>query len=78
MIPEIEDRSPGINSHTEVTGCTVFSDALAWADCRVFHVYDGGDHSVLSAKCCGRLRAESKPLLYYRRNWRHMEDGALR
>ncbi len=79
MIPEIEDRFEGINSHTEVTGCPVFSDALAWVDCRVVHVYDGGDHSVFIGEVLAAgSRAESKPLLYYHRNWRSMEDGALR
>jgi flavin reductase (DIM6/NTAB) family NADH-FMN oxidoreductase RutF len=78
MIPEIEDRFAGIDTHAAATGCPVFSEALAWVDCRVVHVYDGGDHSVFigEVEAAGSLE-ESRPLLYYYRNWRTMASHTL-
>ena len=78
MVPEIEDRFAGIECHSEETGCPVFTDALAWLDCRLIHVYDEGDHSIFIGEVLSAGSGkESKPLLYYYRNWRSMKDGAL-
>lgn len=54
--------SPGSNGAPRLHG------ALAWVDCRVEHVLDGGDHHLV----IGRVLAleegegEGKPLLFYR------------
>jgi len=48
------------------TGCPILHDALAKFECRVRHVYEGGDHLILVGEV---LRFEydpnSRPLIYY-------------
>ena len=78
MTPEIADRFADIAVHSEITGCPLFGEALAWVDCRVAHAHDSGDHTVFIGEVLAAgSRPEGKPLLYYYRNWRSMRSGAL-
>jgi flavin reductase len=49
-----------------VTGCPIICDGLAWADCRVTEVHEGGDHSIFLGEVLdlGMLRA-GDPLLFF-------------
>ncbi|MCB0044978.1 MAG: flavin reductase [Caldilineaceae bacterium] len=77
MIPEIEDRLAGIDAASAVTGCPVFTGALAWLDCRLIHAYDAGSHSVFIGEVlAAAARGEAAdPLLYYYRDWRTLTDA---
>ncbi|MEM7114530.1 MAG: hydroxymethylglutaryl-CoA lyase [Chloroflexota bacterium] len=70
MRPEIEERFAGVPTQTAVTGCPVFSDALAWLDCTVWAAYDGGDHTIFvgEVKDCHAVE-QGEPLLYHNRHW---------
>jgi len=73
MFPEITDRFEGIDSFTAETGCPILTDALAWVDCEVRHVYDGTDHSIFIGEVLAAGAAASgAPLLYYNRGWRKL------
>ncbi|WP_328916107.1 MULTISPECIES: flavin reductase family protein [unclassified Streptomyces] len=54
-----------------VTGAPLISGALAWLECAVAAVYDGGDHSIVLGSVldlsCG---AADEPLLYFRGGFR--------
>jgi len=74
MVPEIEDRFEGIAIHRAETGCAILSDALAWVDCKVTHVYDGDDHSIFIGEVLAAGSSdEGSPLIYYHRNWRRLD-----
>jgi hydroxymethylglutaryl-CoA lyase len=74
MRPEIEDRFAGMVVDTAVTGCPIFPDALAWVDCTVWELYDGGDHTIFVGEVQDVYAAgEGNPLLYHDRLWRRSE-----
>ncbi len=58
---EAVDSFPGRH-----TGAPVLSGALAWLECEVAAVYDGGDHSIFLGSVLGLGRtAEEDALLYF-------------
>jgi flavin reductase (DIM6/NTAB) family NADH-FMN oxidoreductase RutF len=66
-----------LNVRTAVTGCPVLVDALGWVDCRVAHIFSGGDHEIfLGEIVAGEIHEhEQKPLLFYSGKYRRMEEG---
>lgn len=59
-----------------VTGAPVLEDCMAYLECRVADVHDGGDHSIFIGEVVdGRLVSERKPLLFYAGSYRRLEDG---
>jgi flavin reductase (DIM6/NTAB) family NADH-FMN oxidoreductase RutF len=52
--------------HTGVSGAPVLDDALAWVDCRVHAVHEGGDHRIFIGIVLDGGTADGEPLLYYR------------
>lgn len=78
MRPEITDRFAGLQTVTAVTGSPLLPDSLAWVDCAVWAMYDGGDHTIF----VGEVRDLSvsdldMPLLYHNRLWRRSEALAI-
>ncbi len=74
MIPGVEDRFAGLNVQTAVTGCPILSESIAWVDCHVWEMYDGGDHTIFVGQVVDVQASESDtPLLYHSRLWRRSE-----
>ena len=74
MKPEIKDRFAGLDIHIAETGAPLLPNSLAWVDCKVWNMYDGGDHTIF----VGEVKALSvsdldMPLLYHNRLWRRSE-----
>jgi flavin reductase (DIM6/NTAB) family NADH-FMN oxidoreductase RutF len=68
--PETSDRFTGTEWMTAVTGSPVLPGCLAWADCRVWNIYDGGDHSIfVGAVEEVSASDDGEPLLYHNRLW---------
>src|SRR5215217_2778277 len=42
-----ENKFAGVHWHPGVTGVPVLPGALAYAECRVYHLYEGGDHIII-------------------------------
>jgi flavin reductase (DIM6/NTAB) family NADH-FMN oxidoreductase RutF len=61
-------------SHTEATGAPVLDESLGFVDCRIEHVYDGGDHDILLGRVVALGHSQGKPLLYYRSQYVHPGD----
>ena len=63
----VNARFDGVPYHTAITGSPILADSLAWYDCRVEAMHDGGDHTIF----IGRVEAvgfgaEGKqPLVYF-------------
>ena len=66
------DKFRGIAYHAETTGAPVLDDALAWVDCRVRDVYDGGDHSIVVGEVLAGDAFEAEPLAYYRSGYHRL------
>ncbi|MBA3532549.1 MAG: flavin reductase [Ardenticatenales bacterium] len=72
-IPEMEDRFEGIPYRTAITGSPILPDSLAWVDCTVRHIYDGGDHTIFVGEAvAGESPAGEVPLLYFDRHWNQL------
>ncbi len=55
-----------IPHRSEITGAPVLDDALAWLDCEVWDIHDGGDHLIVVGRVAalGDVRGID-PLVYY-------------
>lgn len=67
-----EDRFDGVATISAVTGAPILSDSLAWVDCRVQAVHDGGTHwiAVGEVLATGHRDANQAPLVYFDRGYR--------
>jgi hydroxymethylglutaryl-CoA lyase len=74
MKPEIKDRFAGLKTHTAVSGSPLLPESLAWVDCAVWAMYDGGDHTIFVGEVKDLSVSElDMPLLYHNRLWRRSE-----
>jgi flavin reductase (DIM6/NTAB) family NADH-FMN oxidoreductase RutF len=61
-----KDRFEGLTHSAGVTGSPIISGVRAAIECRVWRVYDGGDHSILVGEVLSAKTFNSKrPLVYY-------------
>lgn len=57
------------------TGSPIFNPCLAYIDCRLDRVYDGGDHSIFIGDVAAAGSDEAGlPLLYFNRSYRGVRD----
>lgn len=57
------------------SGSPIFTPSLAYLDCRLGHVYDGGDHTIMIGDVTAAGSDESgRPLIYFNRNYRGVRD----
>ncbi len=68
-----EERFEGVSHRSEVTGSPILDDALAWLDCRVHEVHDGGDHPIVVGEVVACGAREGPPLAFFRGEYRTME-----
>lgn len=78
MLPGVSDRFAGVACYTAVTGCPLLVGGLTAVDCRLWAVYDGGDHDIFVGEvvAVSLLAGEGGdvPLLYYGRRWQRGVD----
>jgi 3-hydroxy-9,10-secoandrosta-1,3,5(10)-triene-9,17-dione monooxygenase reductase component len=60
------DKFAGVAWRAGVTGAPRLDGALAWLDCRIERVVEGGDHDVAVARVAAMEAAGGRPLLFYR------------
>ncbi len=48
------------------TGCPILTEALAWLECRVARVHDGGDHDIFVGEVLTTHVTDGHPLVYWR------------
>lgn len=67
-LPAGEDRFYGIETFTGVTGAPLLKDSLAWLDCRVRHIYDGGGSEIVVGEVLATdHHPDIPPLTYHNR-----------
>jgi flavin reductase (DIM6/NTAB) family NADH-FMN oxidoreductase RutF len=54
------------------TGAPVLADVLAWVDCRVVHIFPGGDHDIFVGEIQDGHAGEGEPLVYHRGQYRRL------
>lgn len=61
------DKFSGVRWAPGTFGAPILEGAVAWAECRVWAEYDGGDHTIVAARVLGLHGDHTKDaLLYYR------------
>lgn len=65
-------RFDEMDYHTEITGSPILMGAMAWLDCRVRDVHDGGDHSIVVGEVLACEATEGDPLIFFRGEYRRV------
>jgi flavin reductase len=79
--PSGRDQFDGIEWHpAPVTGCPVLSEGLAFVDCHLTAIHDGGDHSIFLGKVVdlGSLKQDAEPLIWYEGGYHRLTEGLQR
>lgn len=61
-----DQKFMGAAYRDEMTGAPVLEEALAWVDCQIWAVYDGGDHSIFVGEVVAGDATDGAPLIYFR------------
>ncbi len=74
--PIVNARFDGVPYHTASTGSPILAESLAWYDCRVAAVHDGGDHVVFVGRveALGYGEESRQPLLYFANRYGRIGD----
>lgn len=58
------------------TGCPVLEGGLAFVDCRVTEIFEGGDHSIFLGEVVDLevLQPDAQPLLFYAGEYRRLQE----
>ncbi len=71
---KVDDRFGMGEWETAVTNAPILADSIAWLDCTIHAIHDGGTHSMF----IGRVQAsnvprpDEAPLIYWNRNYREL------
>ncbi len=66
------NRLEGLPYRKAETGAPILNDCLAWFDCSLATVLDGGDHTIFVGRVEAAGHSEGKPLLYYDGAYHHL------
>jgi flavin reductase (DIM6/NTAB) family NADH-FMN oxidoreductase RutF len=74
--PIVNEQFEGVPYDEAVTGAPILPDSLAWYDCRVEAVHDGGDNVIIIGRvvAIGLGDEARQPLLYYANRYAHLRD----
>ena len=61
-----ENKFAGVAWRAGATGTPVLDGALAYAECSVFRIYEGGDHVIILGEIVAAGAGDAVPLLYFR------------
>lgn len=62
-----EDRFQGGATIARATGAPVLPEALAYVDCRIVQVFDGGDHAIVLGEVAkAEVLRDAEPLTFFR------------
>jgi flavin reductase (DIM6/NTAB) family NADH-FMN oxidoreductase RutF len=74
-LTEQGDRFAGLPIHTLVTGSPLLNGGLAFLDCRVVATHGSGTNTLFIGQVvAARSGKGGKPLLYYNRQYRKVQD----
>ena len=74
---KVDDRFGMGEWETEATGAPILTNSLAWLDCTIHAIHDGGTHSMF----VGRVQAsniprpDEAPLIYWNRNYQQLVNN---
>lgn len=81
LLGDLDDRFAGVESATAVTSSPLLPGSVACLDCRLWRLYDGGDHTIVVGEVVHAQTSDAAdPLLYGDRRWqglRPLETSGL-
>jgi len=74
--PLVSERFDGVPYGTASTGAPILPESIAWYDCRVETLHNGGDHTIIVGRVAalGRGDQARRPLLYYANRYARLRD----
>ncbi len=73
LLPGVHDRFAGVDLVPGRDGSPWLAGCLAWMDCRVWRLHDGGDHVIVVGEVVeARLGEATEPLGYFDRHWQRL------
>ena len=74
---KVDDRFEVGEWKTEATGAPVLTDSLAWLDCTIHAIHDGGTHSMFigHVQTSSVPRPDEAPLIYWNRSYRELVNN---
>lgn len=70
-----EDKFAGVNWWTGASRCPILDDAVMYLECRLWRVYDGGDHKIIVGQVEDTgIQSSGDPLVIHRGEFRRMMD----
>ncbi len=74
--PVVDERFDGVPYRTAATGAPILEKSIAWYDCRVQAMHDGGDHTIFvgHVEAIGFGESSRRPLVYYANRYVHLQD----
>jgi flavin reductase (DIM6/NTAB) family NADH-FMN oxidoreductase RutF len=61
-----EDKFDGVGHRLAHTGAPIIDGVVAWLECRVTEVLEGGDHTIFLGEVLGAEEGEGRPLVFFR------------
>lgn len=72
---KVKDRFEGLKFTLGLTGCPIIDGVRVAIECKVWHVYEGGDHSIIVGEVVSAKTFNSKrPLVYYSQQYTTTEQ----
>ncbi|MCU0255110.1 MAG: flavin reductase [Vicinamibacterales bacterium] len=73
LLPGVHDRFEGVDLVGGREGSPWLAGSLAWLDCRVWRLHDGGDHAIVVGEVVeARLGEGAEALGYFDRHWQRL------
>jgi 3-hydroxy-9,10-secoandrosta-1,3,5(10)-triene-9,17-dione monooxygenase reductase component len=66
------DKFSGVEFERGATGAPLLAETLGHLECRIAHVYDGGDHTIYVGEVVAAQVRDGDPLLYFRGAYRRI------
>lgn len=64
----------GVPYRKAATGAPILNESLAWFDCALEAIHDGGDHTIFIGRVEAAGHSEGRPLLYYEGDYHRLAE----
>ena len=61
-----EDKFDGVGHRLTDSGAPIVDDVVAWLECRVREVFEGGDHTIFMGEVLAAEEGDGRPLVFFR------------
>jgi len=69
------DKFAGLEWRPGELGVPILAGTIGYAECRIAHVYEGGDHSIFVGQIEAGGASDGMPLTYFRGAYRSLTEG---